>query len=1199
MYLDYFVPSETSEFPVPLRAPAVGSKAIGVFGQLILNGELPDTPMWTHLAETVLPGDSSLTVRGAVDWSVGDRIVVMATSYEPLEAETFDIVGITQEAAQTVIQVHGTFQYKHLSKTNLVQSSEGTITYSIRAEVGLLTRNIRIQNGDPEMSDQEMFGCRVLVGFLVEDGYSYVGSAQLEGVEFSGCGQYGYTFTRDPRFALAFLFTGDTVNKSSYIHRCSFHDGYNSGVGVFGTNGLELVDNIVHNQVGHSIWMEGSGHVLSGNLAGVAHFPGLYRGVDQPENFEWTANYQLTKAEEVTLHGNVAAGGQRIGFHVRGEPCNTSDPTYKAWSGNVAHSTLHGVHTGYDDGHPSGCGLYHDFAIYSCYQYGLFVYSSASVTVRKSLFVNNKAAIHANVIGPAALSHVIGDKHVTISNVQIMSRSVDFTCDDDALVPDITRHRKSYGTGFTGPNGGHIGLVIPAYTSGNGLFPRSAWESITSYPAINGHTSVDDVTLANFNTHCTNKVDRALSTNPNADDAIHPISLVNVRWIDTPLNNRLFIQDPPLHHVNPSDCVDMDCDGHKHTLVTDVDGSFTGDGTRGTIVAKAEFEWDGDRRRGIGDYRIPKTMLTQPDGSRIPVESIYPNKGIVRGDHSSTSCTFNEEWNAYNCHSIEHRMIVLESLDADTEVRRLSPIGLGGNGYIDLLNGPQDYGWCGGYTCQERISTFYGIVATGVDYKLGLTSTNPQIFRILLLNASPSDVITLCIIYTTSQKLEVVVDNQIIQPKHTELVNGELIYKNPEDYPNQPDLFRVTLHDPHGTNFYDRSTKTLSITLTGASPVEIHTSPLIQISMFLAPITVDEFFGENLRTNLATLLNIDRRRIRVVNVIAEDSHRRKRATDNGGIQVNFEIGTLPSTTVEEEETNNDVEELNTVTTEFVNAIQTGELNKDLNVSVVSADVEAPIPPPVDPTGGVRANSTSGGPQPGEVDNGTLTFSEKQMIMEEEREAKSQPLTFVIPSRLAIFLEPATSSVAGTILDQQPKLIMVDSSGDRIINIGINKPWRIGVEAVGDKANSTIINGSTAEFINGWANYSSLSFPQAGVFRLHFVIVYPSSASFQVMSNVSITVSSPSKVQEDDIALYVGTGVGGGLLLIIIVGMSIIGCFYLMKKLNGKNPVKPDKEGSYPHPAGNVYENPGLMFTNFSNPSVEDPKYEMDEFTFSG
>ena len=92
-----------------------------------------------------------------------------------------------------------------------------------------------------------------------------------------------------------------------------------------------------------------------------------------------------------------------------------------------------------------------------------------------------------------------------------------------------------------------------------------------------------------------------------------------------------------------------------------------------------------------------------------------------------------------------------------------------------------------------------------------------------------------------------------------------------------------------------------------------------------------------------------------------------------------------------------------------------------------------------------------------------------------------------------------SHVAGTILDQQPRRIMVDSSGDKITNIGINTPWRVGVEVVGDNANSTIIMGSTAEFINGWANYSSN-------FALLY-IVYPSSAPFQVMSNVSITVRS--------------------------------------------------------------------------------------------
>lgn len=69
-------------------------------------------------------------------------------------------------------------------------------------------------------------------------------------------------------------------------------------------------------------------------------------------------------------------------------------------------------------------------------------------------------------------------------------------------------------------------------------------------------------------------------------------------------------------------------------------------------------------------------------------------------------------------------MFVIESLDADTLVRRLSPVALSAEGFTDLLNGPMDHGWCFGYTCQERISTFYSIVATGFNYTLYFTGTS-------------------------------------------------------------------------------------------------------------------------------------------------------------------------------------------------------------------------------------------------------------------------------------------------------------------------------------------------------------------------------------------------------------------------------------------------------------------------------------------
>lgn len=63
----------------------------------------------------------------------------------------------------------------------------------------------------------------------------------------------------------------------------------------------------------------------------------------------------------------------------------------------------------------------------------------------------------------------------------------------------------------------------------------------------------------------------------------------------------------------------------KKVMIRDLDGSFLGD--VGTVIPQSEFEWDGDPRRGLGDYRIPRTMLTRPDGSRIPADDIAPNKG--------------------------------------------------------------------------------------------------------------------------------------------------------------------------------------------------------------------------------------------------------------------------------------------------------------------------------------------------------------------------------------------------------------------------------------------------------------------------------------------------------------------------------------------------------------------------------------------
>ena len=48
--------------------------------------------------------------------------------------------------------------------------------------------------------------------------------------------------------------------------------------------------------------------------------------------------------------------------------------------------------------------------------------------------------------------------------------------------------------------------------------------------------------------------------------------------------------------------------------------------------------------------------------------------------------------------------------------------------------GPQDHGWCAGYTCQRRLSLFHSVVALGKSYEVYFTGTSPQNLRLMLLN---------------------------------------------------------------------------------------------------------------------------------------------------------------------------------------------------------------------------------------------------------------------------------------------------------------------------------------------------------------------------------------------------------------------------------------------------------------------------------
>lgn len=141
--------------------------------------------------------------------------------------------------------------------------------------------------------------------------------------------------------------------------------------------------------------------------------------------------------------------------------------------------------------------------------------------------------------------------------------------------------------------------MLTTFPSSPSLAPEMSWHGITSYSAIRGVVKLNNVGFAHFGTKCGHD-SVAFTTNPKSPDAFHPVEAQGITLYNVDNDKLFYISPSNIAWVNPSDCIDMDCDGAKHVLIRDLDGSLTGV-SGGSIISKAEYEWNGDPRRGLGE----------------------------------------------------------------------------------------------------------------------------------------------------------------------------------------------------------------------------------------------------------------------------------------------------------------------------------------------------------------------------------------------------------------------------------------------------------------------------------------------------------------------------------------------------------------------------------------------------------------------
>ena len=235
--------------------PVYGAKVIGVrYGHLDLHGRAR-THSWTRLARTAAAGDTIIELVVAVDWAVGETIVLTPTSRdgvctpagcqaenEPghMEGERRIIVAIGTGGRQ--LELDRPLQFHHLVRLRGAGLELGD---AFRGEVGLLSRNVVVQ-GDDESYDAQ-YGCQLL---FHSPGQHNSLRVRISNTQIRQTGQ-GFFIGRYP---VHFHLVGNV--SESFVLNSTVHDTYNRAIAIHGIHSLRIKHNIVYNTRGHPFFIE-------------------------------------------------------------------------------------------------------------------------------------------------------------------------------------------------------------------------------------------------------------------------------------------------------------------------------------------------------------------------------------------------------------------------------------------------------------------------------------------------------------------------------------------------------------------------------------------------------------------------------------------------------------------------------------------------------------------------------------------------------------------------------------------------------------------------------------------------------------------------------------------------------------------------------------------------------------------------------
>ncbi len=333
----------------------MGTKFLGAMDNGVIELHGKEKVSWTKLRETVNAGSSTIKVKDAVDWEVGDEIIIAPTG-APSSAS--DVSFANKYDKRTInsmtngnkdLTLNAGLTYRHTGVTKSYSGNGQTWTADIRAEVGLLTRNIKIQ-GDANTvnSSHAMYkkGAHMMI----------MGNAEafINGIELYRVGQSKEL----GRYPFHWHVRGNADGQ--YFKNSSVHQSYNRALTIHATNNVLVENSVFFDHIGHGIFFEiGSeqGNKILGNLVIGSKRPSSSEAMSSHPQDGETINIIQNRSPGAfwithpnnTIEGNVAAGTVGTGFwyifpHNDIGPglVNPQTAPFGSFKNNVAHSVNNG-----------------------------------------------------------------------------------------------------------------------------------------------------------------------------------------------------------------------------------------------------------------------------------------------------------------------------------------------------------------------------------------------------------------------------------------------------------------------------------------------------------------------------------------------------------------------------------------------------------------------------------------------------------------------------------------------------------------------------------------------------------------------------------------------------------------------------------------------------------------------------------------